>query len=151
MLVLIFAGYKQKLVTCSPDMYMCTSHLAIEHLSPLFSYTMNNQNWISEEEGYLLPTIARKITYRHFEWMLQSSSGHPDDDWSIHLLLHWCRSQLRSHWNQSGTSCVRGLYVPFSVPSFLPLSPSPSENTHQTPTPCPPDEMNACVCVCVWE
>ena len=30
---------------------------------------------INEEEGYLLPTIARKITCRCFDWMLQSSSG----------------------------------------------------------------------------
>ena len=48
---------------------------------------------INEEEGYLLPTIAQKITCRRFDWMLQSSSGRkwfaplyfcPDDDWSIH-------------------------------------------------------------------
>ena len=30
---------------------------------------------INEEEGYLLPTWAWKITWRHFDWMLQLSSG----------------------------------------------------------------------------
>jgi len=29
----------------------------------------------TEEKGYLLPTLARKITCRRFDWMLQSSSG----------------------------------------------------------------------------
>ena len=30
---------------------------------------------INEEEGYLLPTWARKITWRCFDWMIQLSSG----------------------------------------------------------------------------
>ena len=30
---------------------------------------------INREKGYLLPTWAQKITCRHFNWMLQSSSG----------------------------------------------------------------------------
>ena len=39
------------------------------------------------EEGYLLPTIAQKITCRRFDWSIQSKRRQvilrPDDDWSI--------------------------------------------------------------------
>ena len=33
------------------------------------------QSVVKWRQGYLLPTLARKITCRHFDWMLQSSSG----------------------------------------------------------------------------
>ena len=44
-------------------------------VSALISSTVLNAAKIMKKEGYLLPTIARKITCRRFDWMLQSSSG----------------------------------------------------------------------------
>ena len=49
-------------------------------------------------ESYLLPTIARKIICRHFNWMLQSSSGWKwsgrEEQSSPTFDLRWCVSSV---------------------------------------------------------
>ena len=47
------------------DIFNCFSHLS--------GFSVGS--CMNEEEGYMLPTWARKITSRLFDWMLQSSSG----------------------------------------------------------------------------
>ena len=90
----------------------------------------NVQDWMwhcysvqsNEEEGYVLPTSARKITCQHFDWMLQLSSiqGESEEEWTSiaiygHALLRIHIMEVKGWW---------GLLLPVSSSQWTSSSPS---------------------------
>ena len=83
--VQIYYAYPSSLCACVPNpLQRKTAYMFIyasfgievsmaTNIHTFFTF-VQTMNW-SEEESYLLPTWAGKITYWHFDWMFQSSSG----------------------------------------------------------------------------
>ena len=111
--------------------------IAVAASAPYWRATYKPQwPWRPEKwKGYLLTQVELGRQLADIYWMLQSSSGCPDDDWSIQSKCqqvifqaqvgNWylCRNQLRSHWKTREVLCQAVLaYTLSSLIQTQPLS-----------------------------